>query len=256
MNAAYTGNQIAARRKALGMTQKDLAEKLHVTDKAVSKWERGLNFPDLGLMEALAEALETTPATLLGLEKAGREEIVSTMTEISAEQLEDAHRDIRQIGWVSIGSAVLLVMAYVLFGNDVRQTQIAYQLQHGLIMLFSLGGLYILVKYSEIKKFDLTDTLTLYAAAIPLLIYLGIQFFTGHSPHPILGFCLIAVSACFVQLLFYRVMRPPLVKALPMILSAAFLLWHLWEGTFVMTFITPAVCCLTVWCLCRIRKIK
>lgn len=66
MNAEYTGKKIAELRKEKEFTQKELAEKLHVTDKAVSKWERGVNFPDLGLMEKLAEALDTTPSILLG----------------------------------------------------------------------------------------------------------------------------------------------------------------------------------------------
>ena len=56
MNAEYTGKKIAELRKEKNLTQKELAKKLHVTDKAVSKWERGVNFPDLGLMEALADA--------------------------------------------------------------------------------------------------------------------------------------------------------------------------------------------------------
>lgn len=47
MDAAYTGERIAELRKKQGLTQKELASKVHVTDKAVSKWERGLNFPDI-----------------------------------------------------------------------------------------------------------------------------------------------------------------------------------------------------------------
>ena len=85
MDAAFTGTQIAQHRKSLGLTQKELAEKLHVTDKAVSKWERGINFPDLGIMEHLAEVLETTPASRLGLENANQEEIISSRTEVSTE---------------------------------------------------------------------------------------------------------------------------------------------------------------------------
>ncbi len=54
------GNFIAQRRKALGLTQKELASKLHVTDKAVSKWETGKGLPDLKIMEPLSEALEVT----------------------------------------------------------------------------------------------------------------------------------------------------------------------------------------------------
>lgn len=43
MDAKIFGNYIAARRKELGMTQANLAEKIHVTDKAVSCWERGVS---------------------------------------------------------------------------------------------------------------------------------------------------------------------------------------------------------------------
>ena len=42
MNQTYTGTKIVTLRKEKNMTQKDLAEQLHVTDKAVSKWERCL----------------------------------------------------------------------------------------------------------------------------------------------------------------------------------------------------------------------
>ena len=43
MDAKKTGALIAARRRALGLTQKQLAETLHVRDKAVSKWETGVS---------------------------------------------------------------------------------------------------------------------------------------------------------------------------------------------------------------------
>lgn len=48
---------ISSRRKELGMTQKELAEKLNVTDKAVSKWERGLACPDTASIPKLAAIL-------------------------------------------------------------------------------------------------------------------------------------------------------------------------------------------------------
>lgn len=59
------GRYISARRAALGLTQKQLAGKLHVTDKAVSKWETGRGLPDIQLLEPLAAALEVEPAELL-----------------------------------------------------------------------------------------------------------------------------------------------------------------------------------------------
>lgn len=57
MDAEKFGAFIAEMRKQKQMTQKELAEKLHVTDKAVSRWERGLGFPDINTIEALADAL-------------------------------------------------------------------------------------------------------------------------------------------------------------------------------------------------------
>lgn len=67
MDAAATGKRIAALRRQKGWTQKQLAEQLHVTDKAVSKWERGLNFPDLGLIEPLAASKLFADNGLYGL---------------------------------------------------------------------------------------------------------------------------------------------------------------------------------------------
>ncbi|MBE5780557.1 MAG: helix-turn-helix transcriptional regulator [Clostridiales bacterium] len=51
------GEIIAGRRKELGMTQKELADRLNITDKAVSKWERDVSCPDRALIPKLAELL-------------------------------------------------------------------------------------------------------------------------------------------------------------------------------------------------------
>ena len=51
------GDMIAALRKEKGMTQKELADQLNITDKAVSKWERNVACPDTALIPRLAEIL-------------------------------------------------------------------------------------------------------------------------------------------------------------------------------------------------------
>lgn len=51
------GELIAERRKEKGMTQRDLAQQLNITDKAVSKWERNLACPDISTIPRLAEIL-------------------------------------------------------------------------------------------------------------------------------------------------------------------------------------------------------
>ena len=60
------GAQIRALRKEHGMTQAMLADKMCVTDKAVSKWERDLSFPDISLFPRLADVLGVTIEDLLG----------------------------------------------------------------------------------------------------------------------------------------------------------------------------------------------
>lgn len=59
------GRFVAEQRKKKKLTQKDLAQKLYVSDKAVSKWERGSSMPDISLLMPLAEALDVTVTELL-----------------------------------------------------------------------------------------------------------------------------------------------------------------------------------------------
>ena len=69
MDAQKFGAFIAEMRKARDLTQAALAARLHVTDKAVSRWERGLGFPDINTMEPLAAALGVTILELMRSER-------------------------------------------------------------------------------------------------------------------------------------------------------------------------------------------
>ncbi len=86
MDAICTGGKISGLRKERGLTQKDLAELLHVTNKAVSKWERGKNFPDLALIQPLAEALDTTVSELLCVEQPITDETIAVLSAISQQE--------------------------------------------------------------------------------------------------------------------------------------------------------------------------
>lgn len=68
------GATISALRKEKGMTQLDLARQMGVTDKAVSKWERDLSFPDVTSLPKLAEVLGTSVDELLEVKTAAQEE--------------------------------------------------------------------------------------------------------------------------------------------------------------------------------------
>ena len=65
MNQEKFASFITQRRKQLNLTQKDTAEKLHVSISAVSKYERGLSYPDITLLEPLSQILEVTIVDLL-----------------------------------------------------------------------------------------------------------------------------------------------------------------------------------------------
>lgn len=67
------GTMIAELRKQHGMTQLELAEKMGVTDKAVSKWERDLSCPDINSLPNLAEILGVSVEDLMQTKKAAEE---------------------------------------------------------------------------------------------------------------------------------------------------------------------------------------
>src|ERR1700712_3007111 len=59
------GRFIITKRQAAGLTQRDLAERLFVTESAVSKWERGLSYPDITLVESLSRELGVSEGALI-----------------------------------------------------------------------------------------------------------------------------------------------------------------------------------------------
>ncbi|GFZ29612.1 hypothetical protein CSC2_01380 [Clostridium zeae] len=69
MNNGSMANFICELRKSKNMTQRQLGEKLNITDKAVSKWERGLGYPDVSILSSLAEVLGVTVNELLNGER-------------------------------------------------------------------------------------------------------------------------------------------------------------------------------------------
>ncbi|MBR3153392.1 MAG: helix-turn-helix transcriptional regulator, partial [Lachnospiraceae bacterium] len=65
MDRYVTGTVIRKLRENKGLTQEELAERLHVSGKAVSKWENFRGYPDVSLLEPLAKALDISVIELL-----------------------------------------------------------------------------------------------------------------------------------------------------------------------------------------------
>lgn len=88
MDNNKTGNLIRELRKEKNMTQKALADALHITDRAVSKWERGLCSPDISLLEPLSEILGVTVMELISGEL-NKEQMEQSEIEIIEEKVKE-----------------------------------------------------------------------------------------------------------------------------------------------------------------------
>lgn len=118
MDAIKFGSFVARARKDKNMTQAELASKIKVTDKAVSRWERGLGFPDINTLEPLAEALGVSVLELMKSEKIETEDIQcedaalilkDTIQEASSQRLLNK----KQYQMIAIGIAVLFLIVSV-----------------------------------------------------------------------------------------------------------------------------------------------
>lgn len=128
MDREMLGRFIAQRRKELNLTQRELAEALHVTDKAVSKWERGAGCPDISLLEPLAEALglsvdqlltyQTTPAETERVEEpAPTSEAVQAVLDLTLAERRARRRRRWFIAMAATLSLIVLVGMYVLLSS-------------------------------------------------------------------------------------------------------------------------------------------
>ncbi len=112
MDAKKLGSFIAGQRKRLGLTQAELAEKLHVTDKAVSRWERGQGFPDINSIEPLSDALEVSIAEIMKGEKSTAtlsDEDASLVAKNVISIIEMKREEHKKVATVVAGVALLLL---------------------------------------------------------------------------------------------------------------------------------------------------
>ena len=124
MDSIKIGKFIAEKRKAKNLTQLQLAERLYVTDRAVSKWERGLSLPDAGKMINLCNILGINVNELLIGEKLEMKDMNKKTDELLVElskQEEISNKKIMVNMWVMLITAVLLVLvAFYAFGIEVK----------------------------------------------------------------------------------------------------------------------------------------
>ena len=102
-NKKTFGAYVLQRRRELGMTQKELAEKLYVTESAVSKWERGLSYPDITILQNLCVILQVTEHELL----TGSEDTSRRVSEKLAQKYRKLTRNYRITQYVIYGMILL-----------------------------------------------------------------------------------------------------------------------------------------------------
>ncbi len=150
MDQRRTGAFIQAARKEMAMTQRDLAEKLGVSDKAVSKWETGNGMPDIAVIPNLCELLGITMNELLAGEKIGigetEQKAEQNMMSLLMENQKVRKLSVRQIipGIAMIGISVIFAVLLFFVGNEAGIMRFLDAPTFAIIAVF-LAGCSILV---------------------------------------------------------------------------------------------------------------
>lgn len=145
MDAKKLGKFIAELRKEKGMTQSQLAAMINVTDKAVSRWERGVGLPDVTVIEPLAEALNVKIAELMkGRKMTSSELIEENDSECLREMMEEVKKDTRMITWnyAILIIVVLLMTIYLQYGWRNPK-----EIYGGALTSFFWGGMAIVIPW-------------------------------------------------------------------------------------------------------------
>lgn len=118
------GNIIVSLRKEKGMTQLELAEKMGVTDKAVSKWERDLSFPDVSSIPKLAEIFEVTV-----------DDLMQVKTKTKETPPDNKINEIIPLALNGVALAMGIAVVVLLFLNEIEINSAIRMLAIGLVCL-------------------------------------------------------------------------------------------------------------------------
>ncbi len=144
MDQKETGRFIADKRRAKNLTQEQLAQRLGVSNKTVSKWENGRNMPDYAVVEQLCKELDITIRELLegkewnglGEQDEDKYQLLQyklEQTEKKLKQLEDRRDRSATVGGVGLGCVLATVISYV------NWQSIGWAILHGV-----LGWIYVI----------------------------------------------------------------------------------------------------------------
>lgn len=115
MDQIKIGKFIADERKRKGYTQKQLSEKLEISDKTISKWERGNGFPEVSLLLPLCNELEITVNELLYGERVSEEDYRKKAEENMVNLVREAQESKKKIILSAVVAALTIIAAVPLF---------------------------------------------------------------------------------------------------------------------------------------------
>lgn len=130
MDQIKIGKFIARLRKEKNMTQLDLATKLGVTDRAVSKWENGRGLPDISLIKPLCESLDISINELLSGERISAEQTINVVDQNVLGVLTDREREIKKRKRISALCTILAIITvifsliYIFFSGSMLYAEI------------------------------------------------------------------------------------------------------------------------------------
>ena len=129
MDAKATGSLIARRRKELVLSQAELAERLHVTDKAVSRWETGRGMPGLDCLEPLSEALGLSVSELLSGKELTAEELPEKAGGQIMESMKREH-NWKRLAWLAMAAVAALAVWGVSVSNQAQRARELAEQEH------------------------------------------------------------------------------------------------------------------------------
>ncbi len=115
MDQIKIGKFIADERKRKGYTQKQLSEKLEISDKTISKWERGNGFPEVSLLLPLCNELEITVNELLSGERVSEEEYLKKAEENMVNLVRETQESKKKIVLSAMIAGLTIIAAVPLF---------------------------------------------------------------------------------------------------------------------------------------------
>lgn len=171
------GEFITILRKEKGLTQRNLAEQLNVTDKAVSKWERGLGFPDIKMIEPLAEALDVSILEIMRSERINEEQVSKNSVTNDLSNIIDVVTYQRKIENRNIIISLCAVSSIIMTIFLIDTVEWIFFFMVCLPITLGITGILLLFKRHR-QKLSCTKTLILGILAIlfPIMVFMLLCF--------------------------------------------------------------------------------